>query len=180
MRTASEKALLALWCLPSGCLIGFLLFGIASNAPLAYLAFGFLPASVLSVISILLSYRIDRGTETVARWVWIAHASALLGLVYLIAFTTQKSSGLGASTILTYVLLISAFPVSILGIAVMAGVALLVDHALPALINDAAALGRAGETGFLILTWFVVVLAGYWQWFILLPSVIRRFRPGRQ
>lgn len=178
MRT-SRRALLVLWCVPSGCLIGFLLLGLASDAPLAYLAFGFLPASVLSVISILLSYWIDQGTETVARWLWIAHASVLFGLVFLIAVTTQKSSGLEASTIMIYVMLISAFPVSIVAIAVMAGVAWLVDHALPGLIGDADTFRRAGETGFLILTWLVIVLAGYWQWFMLFPNVVKRFRAGR-
>ena len=180
MRTVPQKALLVLWCLPSGCLIGFFLFGMASDAPLAYLAFGFLPASVLSVISILLSYWIVRGTETIARWVWIAHAWVVFGLVFLVDVTTQTNSGLEASTVMIYVMLISAFPVSIIAIAVMAGAAWLVDHSLSALIGDAAAFSKAGETGFLMLTWLVVVLAGYWQWFMFFPNVVGRIRARRK
>jgi hypothetical protein len=180
MRTVYRAALLSLWCLPSGCLVSFFLLGIASDEPLAYIALGLLPASVLNVLSILLSYWIDRGTDTVARWVWIANVSVLFVLVFLITDKTQGSPGLETSIIVTYVMFIAAFPISILAIGAMAGVGWAVDHALPAVIGDAAVFGRAAETGFFVLTWLVVVLAGYWQWFVLLPKVLTRFqRDGR-
>jgi hypothetical protein len=178
MRTVSRITLYALWCLPSSCLAGFFVLGIVWDAPLAYIVLGLLPASALNVISILLSYWINRGTETVARWVWIGHVSVLFGVIFLASAETQGTPGLDASIIMTYVMLIAAFPISILAISTMVGVVWLVDHTLQWLISDAAVAGGRVQTGFFVLGWLLVVLAGYWQWFMFLPRVVARFRRG--
>ncbi len=179
MTSASRVALMAPWFLPSVCLFGFLIAGVASDAPSAYLAFGFLPASVLSVLSILVSYWVERGTERAARWVWIVHSLTLLGLVVSIAVNSPQGSGLEASTILTYVVLVSAFPVSILTILVVAGIGWVLDHVLPILLGDTSNPGRTIETALLALTWLTYAIAGYWQWFTFFPGLVRRYRIRR-
>ena len=180
LASRTHKVLMAIWFLPSVCLLGFLATGFAADAPSAYLAFGFLPASVLSALAVVGSYWVKRGTETVARWVWISHCLVLLGLLVAMATAANPSPGLDMSTILTYVMLISAFPVSILVVMVMAGLGWLVDFGIPSLFGDPTTQGRVVELGFVILAWLVYVLLGYWQWFSFFPKIIRRFLTGRR
>jgi len=173
-RTRPHKVLLAIWLLPSACLVGFLVAGFASDASSAYLAFGFFPASVLTVLAVVGSCWVKRGTEMVARWVWTSHCLVLLGLLIAMAITASRSPGLDMSTVLTYAMLISAFPVSILVMLVVVGLGWLVDHTIPLLLGPAVTHGRAVEIGIVLLSWLAYALAGYWQWFRFLPSIVRR------
>jgi hypothetical protein len=173
------RALHGLWLTPSVCLAGFFLLGLVSDAPLAYLAFGLLPASVLSVLSIAVSYWVKRGTDVVARLVWIAHSLvllALLGALVFVAANTHRDSPSDVGAVLTYTMLIAAFPISVPAVAVMGGAAWALNCSLPTLAGSGAGYARASEIAFLFLAWLVYTVAGYWQWFVLFPSIIVRLR----
>jgi hypothetical protein len=174
-KSPGHTLLLAIWLLPSACLVGFLGAGIAVDAPSAYLAFGFLPASVLAVVAVAASYWVRRGTETVARWVWISHCLALLGFLVIMAATVSRNAGMALTTVLTYTMLISGFPGSTLLMLVMAGVTWALDYVRQPALGNSINHGGIVDVGFVVLVWFAYFVLGYWQWFRILPKLVSRF-----
>lgn len=176
-KSPGQTALRAMWFLPSACLVGFLGTGLAADAPSAYLAVGFLPASVLAVIAVVASYWVGRGTEAIARRVWVGHCVVLLGFLLLTAATASRTPGMALTTVLTYTMLIAGFPASILLMLVMAGVTWAFDYLTPSAVGGPIIPGRIVEVGFVVLVWLAFFVAGYWQWFRILPKLVSRFSP---
>ena len=110
----------------------------------------------------------NKTTFNALRWGWTVLAGLVL-LVTVLFYDGRPNSD--AEILLAYGMLILAFPMSI-AIAVIVGVVNWAIHALFGVVVTASYLT-------LILGWAVFFAAGYWQWFVLVPRLLRSIRNRR-
>jgi hypothetical protein len=131
--------------------IGMILVGLGTGEPIGYVAFGTLVASIGISLATAISLKAPAATFGLARRVWIATAI----LILLVGVTAAR-----APDIVVYAMSALAFPVGVVGLPLVGAVA-----------------GISGATVGTILIWLFAVVAGYVQWFVLLPRLVR---PPRQ
>lgn len=102
------------------------------------------------------------------KWLWVL-GSLLALLVSLVAYDGKPNSD--ADLLLGYAMLTLSFP---LGLVLAAGLSLLAQVAH-------AATGYVFQTSYasIVVTWLVFFVAGYMQWFVLLPWLWRKRKAKR-
>jgi hypothetical protein len=105
----------------------------------------------------------------IAKWSWIACSVAVL-LVTLYSYDGKPNSD--ADVLLAYGMLALSFPLSLLLSAIVGVVGYLAYSMY----------GYVLQTSYwsIVLTWMCFFIAGYWQWFKLLPWLIRRMRERKR
>jgi hypothetical protein len=93
------------------------------------------------------------------RWIWIT-LSLLVLLAALFFFDGRPNSD--ADLLLTYGMLVLSFPISV--------VAALVYGA----VGDLAGFFVTVSYSSIVITWLILFVAGYWQWFVAAPWIWRK------
>lgn len=168
VRTGMGKALIVLWVLALLSLISLPILGIFQHELLGNLAFGFLMSSVLVNISIIVSYRVSRESIQFAKREWLLLGVIILGFT-LYNFDGKENSDV--SIFLFWAMLVLSFPVSIAINLLFAGISYFVDNLFFGAI-------KVGYT-YLFIVWFMFFLAGYFQWFKLIPFFLGKFQKAR-
>lgn len=158
--TRTGKAVVALWLLALVIFIVALVAGLFQREFLGYVAFAVLPVAILLNISIVLAYYAENGSVGITRAAWIGIAVVAL-LVTLYGFDGKTSSDIWI--VLTWSMLVLSFPASL--------VVSLARMVLPIAI----------ETSYvsLAIEWAAYFVLGYWQWFVLLPWLWRKWKTRR-
>lgn len=104
-----------------------------------------------------------------AKWLWIACSVAVLVLV-LYSYDGKPNSD--ADVLLAYGMMTLAFPLSLI-LSTIVGAVGYVAYSMN---------GYVMHTNYwsIALTWVCFFAIGYWQWFKLLPWIIRRIRERRK
>lgn len=165
--TRTGKVLIALWLLAS-LFVALPVAGLFQGEFLGNLAFIVLPVGILLNISILLAHHVENGSVRIVKAAWIAIAVVAL-LITLYGFDGKPNSDIGV--FLAWSTLVLAFPSSLLISLIFMG------------ISIAAEKFNAGEIAMnylaLSVTWACFIAVGYWQWFVLLPWLWRKWKVRR-
>jgi hypothetical protein len=158
--TRTGKTVVALWLLAALIFIAGLAGGVLQREFLGYIAFTVLPVAIMLNISTVLAHYVENGSVEIAKAGWIALAVVAL-LVTLYGFDGKTDSEVWI--ILTWSMLVLSFPASLI-------------VSLARLI-----LSMAIETSYLslVVEWVTYFILGYWQWFVLLPWLWRRWKTRR-
>jgi hypothetical protein len=95
------------------------------------------------------------------RAVWLSACGALL---WFVLATWSPGPNSDAATLYYWGMLALTFPGGLLVIGLVTSLLVVLTH--PPLIPDAAAF---------VVVWVGLVVVGYWQWFVLMPRVVRRW-----
>lgn len=104
----------------------------------------------------------------IVKAVWIALAGIVL-FVSLYGFNGKPNSDIGI--FFAWTMLILAFPSSLLVALLFTGVAIAAEKLFSAVIPESYLM--------LSVSWACFVAAGYWQWFVLLPWLWRKWKTRR-
>src|SRR5574340_844211 len=165
LKTRSEKFLVVMWLLIPVVVLGTSVYGWGIGDVRGGLLVSFLPASLLTVTASFVATLVDGAVARFSKQVWVAVAVMALLAAIMFASRSAPDAVKGAETVLAYVLLILAFPVALLVPFVLIGLALLWP-------GGGSILGLGGM-------WLVFFVAGYVQWFILLPWLWRKWNARR-
>lgn len=168
VRTGMGKALIVLWVLALLSLISLPILGIFQHELLGNLAFGFLLSSALVNISIIVSCKVSRESVQLAKGGWLLLGVIILGFT-LYHFDGKKNSDV--SIFLVWAMLVLSFPVSLVINLFFAGISYLLDNLFPGAIKV--------EYTYLFIVWLMFFLAGYFQWFKLIPFFLAKFQRAR-
>lgn len=155
--TRTGKVVIALWALALVIVIALPVAGLFQGEFLGNLTFSVLPVAVLLNISLILAQYVGSGSVRIAKAAWIAIVLVVL-LITLYAFDGKPHSDIWV--VLTWSMLVLSFPASLL-------------VSLARMV-----LSMATETSYLSLTleWAAYFILGYWQWFVLLPWLWRKWK----
>jgi len=103
-----------------------------------------------------------------ARAIWTIVALIVL-LVTLYGFDGKPSSDIGV--LLAWSTLALAFPVSLLVALILAGISIASEQVFSAVIPT--------SYWWIAISWLCFFVAGYWQWFVLLPWLWRKWKARR-
>lgn len=163
LNTRGGKLLAFLWFLIPNVVVGISIYGWSIGDISGGILLSFLPVSLLTVIAVVLSLIIEKPISKFSRWVWLAVSLAALFAAILFANRSIPDAIKGADTILVYIMLILSFPSALLVPLVLMAIA-------PLLWGSGS--GLVGLSGM----WFLFVIAGYLQWFVLLPWLWRKWK----
>lgn len=166
--TRTGKVLVALWLLALVILIAVPATGLFQGEFLGNLAFIVLPVGILLNISIVLAHYVENGSVGIAKAAWIGVAVIAL-LITLYAFDGKPNSDIGI--FLAWFTLVLAFPISLLVALLFTGVAIAAEKLFSAVIPESYLM--------LSVSWICFIAAGYWQWFVLLPWLWRKWKTRR-
>lgn len=161
IKTRSEKFLVAVWLLIPIAVLGTSIYGWAIKDVWGGLLVSCLPASLFASITAFVADFVRKPIASFSKRVWVA--VAVMSLLAAITFAIQPTPDAvkGANTILTYVLLILAFPIALL---------------VPFILMNTALLFPSGENLLgLVGMWLIFFVAGYVQWFVLLPCLWQKW-----
>ncbi len=135
-------------------LIGVPIIGFYKHKLLGYIAFGFFPSAILTIVAILISYSMETKISlqrTSALWV--------VQCIYLIIFVSiinspHEHNYLEKAMVVAYPMSIYSFPSSFLLFTVIYLI---------------------GYSPIFVL-WFVLFVSGYIQWFLLMPFLIKKWK----
>lgn len=130
------------------------------------LLLSFLPASLLVVIAVVVTTIVDSPESGYSRWIWVAIGVAALLASIIFANQPITDAPKGADTILAYVMLILSFPVALLVPFVL--------MVITPLWNSSGTVIRLSGM------WITFFVAGYLQWFVLLPWLCRKRKARSQ
>lgn len=105
---------------------------------------------------------------SVVRWLWVAIAVMVLLVTLFLYYGSANSD---ADTLLAYGMLVLAFPIAFLVAIVVGGIGKVAFSAIGYVVGVSYLTIAVG--------WLLFFLAGYWQWFVLVPGLWRKAR-GRQ
>jgi len=159
------KALIVAWGLALLILIGLPLLGYLQQDFLGHLAFGFLISSALLNLSIIISYKVECGSTQIAKGGWVGLGVVILGFT-LYLFDGQPNSDI--AVFLGWAMLVHSFPSSLIVSALIAGISYFLNALAPEII-------RVGYI-YLCTVWMVSFVAGYFQWFKVIPFFITKLR----
>lgn len=162
LKTRGEKFLVVAWLFIPVAVFGTSIYGWAIGDVWGGVLMSFLPASLFASIAAFVAAIVDAPLARFSKKVWVA--VAVLSLLAAIMFASRPSSDAirGADTILAYVLLILSFPVALL---------------VPFILMGTASLWPDGESILgLVGMWLAFFVAGYVQWFVLLPWLWRKWK----
>ena len=165
LKTRGEKFLVVAWLFIPVVVFGISIYGWVIGDVWGGLLMSFLPASLFASIAAFVATIVDTPVARFSKQVWVA--VAVVSLLAAIMFASRPASDAikGADTILAYVLLILAFPVALL---------------VPFALMGTASLWPDGESILgLVGMWLAFFVAGYVQWFVLLPWLWHKWK-GRQ
>ncbi len=143
-----------LWFSIFAVLIGFPIVGHYKHEFLGYIAFGFFPAAILTIVAILISYSMKtKSSLRLTSALWVAQC------IYLIVFVNIINSPhdynyLEKAMVVAYPMSIYSFPLSFL----LFLVTYLIGH-LP-----------------IFVLWLVLFVSGYIQWFVLIPFLLKKWK----
>ncbi len=162
--TRIGKVLVGLWLLALVIFIAISVAGLFQGEFLGSLAFVVLPVAILLNVSILLAHHVENGSVGIAKAAWIGIAVVAL-LVTLYGFDGETSSDIWI--VLTWSMLVLSFPASL--------IVSLVHMAL------GAGFSITIKTSYLSLAieWAAYFILGYWQWFVLLPWLWRKWKTNQ-
>jgi len=161
----SAKLLLWLWIsIPVGILAGSI-FGWSIGDLRGGLLLSFLPVSFLAVTGVIAAAIAKSAVSRFSKWIWIATSVAALLAAMIFADRPLPEASKGADTILAYVMLTLSFPI-----------ALVVPLALVFVSPFWEGRGTFVQ---LAAMWFCFFVAGYAQWFVLLPWLRRWWERSR-
>jgi hypothetical protein len=163
--TRTGKVLLALWLLALVAFIAVPVTGLFQGEFLGNLAFIVLPVGILLNISIVLAHYVENGSVRIVKAAWIGIAVVAL-LITLYAFDGKPNSDIGV--FLAWFTLVLAFPISWLVALLFTGVAIATEKFFSAVIPTSYV--------WLLVSWACFIAAGYWQWFMLLPWLWRKWK----
>ena len=165
-KSRGEKLLVLLWILMPTVVLFALCYGWSIGDLQGGLLMSFLPVSLLTVIATLIALIAESAVSKFSRWVWVAVSVAVLLAAMIFANRPMPDAIKGADTILAYVMLILSFPVALL---------------VPLILTAIAPLWEEGTGGLVGLSgmWFAFFVAGYLQWFVLLPWLSRKWKARR-
>jgi len=162
--TRTGKVLVVLWLLALVLFIAVPVAGLFQGEFLGSLAFVVLPVAILLNISNLLAHHVEKGGVGIAKAAWIGIAIVAL-LVTLYGFDGKTNSEIWI--VLTWSMLVLSFPASL--IVSLAHLAL------------GAGFSITIKTSYLSLAmeWAAYFILGYWQWFVLLSWLWRKWKTRR-
>ena len=162
--TRAGKVLVGLWLLALVVFIAVSTTGLFQGEFLGSLAFVVLPVAILLNVSILLAHYVENGSVGIAKAAWIGIGVVAL-LVTLYGFDGKTNSDIWI--VLTWSMLVLSFPASL----------------IVSLVHMALGVGFAItiKTSYLSLAieWAAYFVLGYWQWFVLLPWLWRKWKTRR-
>ena len=164
--TRGGKVLVGLWAVTLIILIGIPLASLSEGEVVGSIAFGILPAAILLNISIVVAYLIEKGQE-VAKWGW---ATLCVGALLLIVTTVDlqhPDAHRDAGIVLAYSMLTLSFPLGFIGMLAFSAIGNLVEPIGGPSWNLYLSLGWQ---------WLGLFIAGYLQWFKLVPYLIAKLR----
>jgi drug/metabolite transporter (DMT)-like permease len=129
-------------------------------------AFGLLVIAVLVNASVITSYFLDAKYQTASQVVWLLAAVGCLALVLVVSAKDHPDALKDADTVLLYVMFALSFPLGLVAAVLTPALYTLADvwHGLI----------------YLVLLWVALVVAGYLQWFKLMPYLIGKLRALRK
>ncbi len=164
-KTGNGKMLLLLWALTAIILAAMPVLGSLHAELAGNLAFGFLIGSALLDLSIVVGYKVGMESVQIAKVGWIGFGVVILGFA-LYRFDGKSNSDI--AVFLAWAMLVHSFPVGLLVSLLFAGISYV-------LYNSFSVDLKVGYL-YLLVVWFIFFVAGYFQWFKLLPSLIDKFR----
>jgi hypothetical protein len=165
-RSTGEKLVAVAWLLIPLMVLICCVYGSFIGDLRGGLLLGFLPASFLASIAVVRAVIVEDAAARISKRVWIVvGVMALLAAIVFVGRPDPEAIK-GADTILAYVMLILAFPIALLVPFVLIGIESLWPGA-------ESIFGLAGM-------WLVFFVAGYAQWFIVLPWLCRKWKARRE
>lgn len=172
LKSRSGKLLIGIWLLAFACLVLLQVPGLIFSDLFFSFYLGFIPLFLCHNLAILVSLHVGRGTEKITRLVWVVQTVIFLGFLFSIKGTSSApGAGLEMGILMFYVMAVASFPASILVILVGVGFGMM-----------ASWIGLARETPNSITlfgAWMAYFVAGYLQWFWVLPAAVNRWRRKR-
>jgi len=167
--TSLGKILIGVWIVIPLLLIGLPVLGISQDEFLGNFAYAILACGVLVNISILIASKIKGGTEKAAKIIWVGLCLVIFG-ISMFRYGASVSEDIGI--FLGWGMLIYAFPASLLVTTVVGGASYAAYKYF----------GFALKGGYIYLfcIWFFFFLAGYVQWFKLLPLLVTKWETRRR
>lgn len=166
-KTWGEKVLVLLWLLIPAVGIGASFYGWSIGDAPGGILLGFLPVSFLTVVSVIVALVVKSSMSRFSRPVWLVVSLAALFAAMIFASRPDPDAIKGADTILAYVMLILSFPF-----------ALIVPFILMVIAPFLS--GGGGNLIGLCGMWVFFVIAGYLQWFVLLPWLLSKWAARRE
>lgn len=171
-KTTAGKILLSLWLVTVLILIGLPLVGIFQNEIKGNLAFSLLVCSVLLNLSVIISYKVKTGSEFLSKMMWICLGIIVLGFILFLTYNLTGGSNKEVGIILTYIMLVYSFPISILVSLLFGSIIYISDKYFPFADSVNTYWG-------IFFIWSIFFIFGYLQWFKLLPSLIRKWQNSK-
>ena len=112
--------------------------------------------------------RAEMSAIKAARAIWTIIALALL-VVCLYGFDGKPNSDI--EILLAWSMLVLAFPISVLVALILTGLSIVSERVFAAVIPT--------SYWWIIITWLCFFIAGYWQWFGLIPWLWRKWKARR-
>lgn len=164
-KTRGEKFLVLTWLLIPVVVFGISIYGWTIEDVWGGLLMSFLPAALFASVAALVATMVDTPMARFSKHVWVAVAVMSLIAAIMFASGPDPDAIKGADTVLAYVLLLLAFPVALL---------------VPFILTGIASFWPEGEGVLrLVCMWVAFFVAGYLQWFVLLPWLCRKWRSSR-
>lgn len=171
------KILITIWLLILTLLIVFPILGYFQGELLGNIAFSFLPAGILINISIILAYKIKNSSQKIVKAGWIT--LSVIIIVFALSLVNPKlpraSEEIGM--VIAYPMAILSFPSCFVITYLYYGISYLLNNLWP---SGSINLGIINSyfSGFIL--WLGFFIAGYLQWFKLLPFIIEKWQSRGQ
>jgi hypothetical protein len=166
--TRIGKVIVVLWLLALVVIIAIPVVGMFQGEFLGSLAFVLLPVGILLNISIVLAHYVENVSMRVLKGVWVGVGLIAL-LITLYAFDGKPDSDI--EVFLAWFTLVLAFPSSLLVSLLFTGIEIAVEKLYSVVIATSYLM--------LLVTWVCFTAVGYWQWFVLLPWLSRKWNAHR-
>jgi hypothetical protein len=176
LRVRGGKVLITICLLILTILMVFPILGYFQGELLGNIAFSFLPAGILINISIILACKVKNGSQKIAKAGWVSLSVAIVVFALLLVNPKLPTAGEEIGMIIAYPMAILSFPSCFVVAYFYYGISYLLDNLWPSgLIN----LGIINFyfSGFIL--WLGFFIAGYLQWFKLLPFIVEKWQSRR-
>jgi hypothetical protein len=169
--TPGGKSLIIIWWLIIVIFTTLAVDGYFRDEFLGNIYFSFLPIAILVNLSIVISCYYKKNCFQIIKTSWIL--LCIMVIVSIIVITVVNSNTKDADLLLVYVMLTFSFPSSYLVAGVLSGLSYLSYYkGVPDLLD----FGNMNFYVYILFTWLSFFVAGYLQWFKLLPLIIEKWR----
>lgn len=155
-----------LFCLAAAAVVWLAVVVAGREEELGNVAFGLLVTAILVNASVVTSYFLDAKYQTASQVVWLLAAVGCLALALVVSSKDHPDALKDADTVLLYVMFALSFPLGLVVAVLTPALYTLADiwHGLI----------------YLVLLWVALVVAGYLQWFKLVPYLIGKLRARKK